>query len=99
MNDHQLRMIASLEEINATTEVLIKALDSNDLDKSHEAISIMLLQGMDFFGPQSPAMQQFFPVWDRIRAYIDSQDLLLARGQTEIWHSQLKEIIAIVRNG
>ena len=67
MNKQQEAMLAALEELRKTTSILLSALNSFDRDKAHEAITIMLMQGMDFFGPKSTAMQQFFPVWDAIK--------------------------------
>ncbi len=74
-------MLTALNELAITTDILIKGLSDSDLDKAHEAVSVMLMQGMDFFGPESTAMKQFFPVWDAIKSYIDRSDVPQALGQ------------------
>jgi K+/H+ antiporter YhaU regulatory subunit KhtT len=91
-------MLNALNELQITTDILLEALSRNDLDKSHEAISVMLMQGMDFFGPEHPAMQQFFPVWDAIKQHIDSGNVERAVGQTNTWKKQLQEVVEIVKN-
>ena len=96
MDNQKQGIIFALKDIDFTTNKIIESLESGDLDKAHEGISIMLMQGMNHFGPQSPAMQQFFPVWDSIKSYIESKDLDSAIGQTKIWQRQLHEIISMV---
>lgn len=91
-------MLNQLNELQNTTEVLRDSLANSDLDKAHEAISVMLMQGMDFFGPEHPAMKQFFPVWDMIKRHIDAGNIHEASGQTSTWGRQLGEIIELVRN-
>ncbi len=92
-------MLAALQELATTTDILIKALSDNDSDKAHEAISVLLMQGMDFFGPKSTAMQQFFPVWDAIKSHIDRHDVQRALSQSRTWKTQLHEVISIVKQG
>lgn len=87
-----------LIELQSTTQILSEALRKGDFDKAHEAISIMLMQGLHAYGPEHPAMQQFFPVWDAIKEHIDRADVDSAIGQTEIWERQLAEVIEIVRD-
>ena len=87
------------KEFANTTEVLRGHLSSCDEDRAHEAISVMLMPGMDFFGPESAAMRQFFPLWDAIRAQIDNSQLEPALSQTVTWEQQLAEVIGMVENG
>lgn len=91
-------MMKALNELQSTTGVLYEALMRSDLDKAHEAISIMLMQGIDLFGQEHPAMQQFFPVWDAIRQHIDDSNVDRALAQTDTWKLQLTEVIEIVAN-
>ena len=92
-------MLAALQELATTTDILIKALSDNDSDKAHEAISVLLMQGMDFFGQESTAMQQFFPVGDAIKSYINRHDVQRALSQSRTWKIQLHEVISIVKQG
>ena len=98
MNSQINPMLFALNDLDKTTDRLIEALQNSDTDKAHEAISIMLMQGMDHFGPDHIAMQQFFPVWNIIKGHIDGQNIVGALFQTETWQSQLHEIIVIVSN-
>jgi hypothetical protein len=91
--------IQSLEDMAATTQILINYLSASDEDKSNEAITILLMQGLTQFGRESVAMQQFFPVFDTIKRRIDASDLEGALGQTRLIQSQLNEIILQIRNG
>ncbi len=98
MTDQQQQMLYALNDLSLTTQILMDALSNNDSDKSHEAVSVLLMQGLGHLGADSPAMQQFFPVFDNIKRYIDTDDLATALGQTRIFERQLKEIVEIVRN-
>jgi len=99
MTKQQEAMLTALQDLAITTDILIKGLSDNDLDKAHEAVSILLMQGMDFFGAQSTAMQQFFPVWDAIKRHIDQGDVPRALGQARTWKTQLHEVISLVKQG
>jgi len=88
--------LVALNDLDKTTNILIEALLNYDLDKAHEAISIMLMQGMNYWGPDNPALQQCFPVWDAIKKHIDTSNVIGALGQTKTWQSQLHEVIEIV---
>lgn len=99
MTKQQDAMLTTLQDLAITTDILIKGLSDKDLDKAHEAVSILLMQGMDFFGAESPAMQQFFPVWDSIKSHIDRSDVPLALGQARTWKAQLHEVISLVKQG
>lgn len=87
-----------LGELQSTTQILLEALREGDFSKAQEALSVMLMQGRDAYGPEHPAMNQFFPVWDAIKGHIDRADADRAIGQTEIWERQLAEVIEIVRD-
>jgi hypothetical protein len=70
------------------------SVDNND--KSHEAVTILLMQGLHTLGAESVAMKQFFPVFDVIKRRIDSGNLPGALGQAELFQTQLSEIITMV---
>ena len=89
-------VLTALQELAITTDVLIKGLSDKDLDKAHEAVSVMLMQGVDFFGAD---MHQFFPVWDSIKSHIDRCDVARALGQARTWETQLHEVISLVKQG
>lgn len=98
MTDQKQQMLYGLNDLSLTTQILIDALSSNESDRSHEAVSVLLMQGLRHFGADSPAMKQFFPVFDNIKRYIDADDLATALGQTKVFERQLKEIVELVRN-
>jgi hypothetical protein len=74
MNDNATR-IESFTDMAATTQILINYLSASDENKSHEAISVLLMQGLTQLWPGSVAMQQFFPVFDTIKRRIDASDI------------------------
>lgn len=92
-------MLTALRDLSITTDVLVNGLAAGNLDKGREAVSVLLMQGMNYFGPKSTVMQQFFPVWDAIKDHIDRSDGPRAMGQARLWKTQLEEVIAIVANG
>lgn len=92
-------MLDVLNDLDATTDILLAALSNSDEDKAYEAISVLLLQGIETIGKDHPVMQQCFPVWDAIRNHIESLDLERAHSQTVTWKRQLGEVIEIVQNG
>jgi hypothetical protein len=99
VSDQQQDMLQALEALQNTTDILLGSLAASDGDKSHEAISVMMMQGIDYFGADSPAMQQFFPVWDAIKSHIDGSDFERALSQTTTWQRQLRETVEIVKAG
>jgi len=101
MNETNSNMIQSLEDVavSATTQILINHLSAFDEGKSHEAISVLLMQGLTLLGQKSVAMQQFFPVFDTIKRRMDSSDLQGALGQAREFQTQLNEIISLIRKG
>lgn len=90
-------MLLALEELSRTSDVLLNALSLDDEEKSHEAISVILMQGIELLGRRSTAFQQFLPVWEAIRSHIDRGDLSRALGQAQTWKAQLLEVISLVR--
>ncbi len=99
MSNQQQVMLQALEDLQNTTDILLGGLAASDDEKSLEAISVMLVQGMNHFGGESPAMQQFFPVWDAIKSHIDRSDFERALSQTTTWQNQLRELIETVKAG
>jgi len=87
-----------LNDFKATTSTLVLALRSEDLDKAHEAVSILLMHGMSHLGPDHAAMKQFMPVWSRIEAHISEGKIENALGQAQLWSRQLDEVITLVEN-
>ncbi len=92
-------MVNALNEFKTTTEILLQALRTDDLEKAHEAVSVLLMQGMTMLGQEHPAMQQFFPVWNAIETHVTSGNVDRALGQAETWSRQLEEVIKIVQAG
>ncbi len=91
-------MLNELLELQTTTKILLVALVDNDREKANEAISVLLMQGTDWFGPEHPAMQQFFPVWDAIRSHLENGNVEQALNQSQTWDAQLSEVINLVKS-
>ena len=89
-------MIQNLDVLLETMQVLKPALADEDGDKAHEAITVMLMQGLDLFGAKSVAMQQFFPVMDVIKRRIDDADFSGALRQANLFEKQINEIKGLV---
>ena len=83
MNDNKTKVLETLADLATTTQILTGHLSASDEDKSHEAISVLLMQGLHQLGPEAPAMQQFFPVFDTVKRRIDASDLEGALGQAK----------------
>lgn len=83
-------------ELVATLDILRDALSRRDGDKAHEAISVTLMQCMDEFGRESVVMEQFFPVLDEIKTRIEAEDYPAASRQTDLFISQIHEVIEII---
>ena len=98
MNNQKQQVLSSLEDLSQTVQILIGYLTAGDSDKSHEAVTILLQQGLAYFGAESEVMRQFFPVFDRIKRQVDANNLSKALGQTRVFEQQLDEVIAIVTN-
>jgi hypothetical protein len=92
-------ILSVFRELHNTTIILREALSGADEDKAHEAVTVLLMQGMQMLGAESTAMQQFYPVWEAIKSHIDNSDLASALGQTKTWERQLLEVIALVQEG
>ena len=99
MNAQVQQMTNNLDVLLETMSILKAALTKQDGDKAHEAISVMLLQGIQLFGEDSVAMKQFFPVMDVIQRRIDGLDLAGALRQSELFETQINEIKALIRQG
>jgi hypothetical protein len=52
----------ALENLHEKTEILEKSLSDQDLEKAHEAISVMLMQCTETFGIEHLVMKQILPV-------------------------------------
>ena len=96
MSDEQKHTLQVWDMLGETSDVLIDALQSGDMDKSHEAISILLMQAVDIFGQEHPVFQQCFPAWDAIKTHIDSNNQEKALSQAQTWKRQLEEIKTII---
>ena len=99
MSDLKDNALASLDELLATGEILLKNLyvsDKDNGDSAMEAISVMLMQLFDFYGPTSPTAQQLFPAMDVIKSRIDRGNYVGAIWDVENFIKSLKEIRKIV---
>jgi hypothetical protein len=96
VNNQKQQFLSALDDLSQTVQILTGALTTGDSDKSHEAVTILLQQGLMYFGAESEVMKQFFPVFDRIKRHIDANNLSSALGQTRVFEQQLGEVITIV---
>ncbi|MBL6768851.1 MAG: hypothetical protein ISQ20_05145 [Alphaproteobacteria bacterium] len=96
MTDEHQDLLQAWDVLGETTDILLDSLLSKDMDKSHEAVSVLLMQAMNTFGQEHPVFQQCFPVWDAIKSHIDANNLERALSQARTWKKQLDEIKAII---
>jgi len=96
MNEQQKQALSALDIQLETMGVLIPALERQDDDKAHEAVTILLTQALDLYGPEHPVFQQFFPVMDTIEKRISSHDLEGALRQARLFLGQLHEVKEII---
>ena len=89
--------LAAIDGVIATVAILIKHLSEADEDKSYEANSILVIQAMTYFGPESEIMQHFFPVMDRLEQLIKRSDLVAAREQAMLFKTQLQEVQQLIK--
>jgi len=88
----------ALEAWRANLDILIQQLTAvADTKEINESMFVILLQGLDLFGPDF--MKECFPVLDVIKNRIDSSDLDAAYRQAIIFRKQLEEVGALVRSG
>jgi hypothetical protein len=85
-----------LREISISLWYLVDALIARDNDKAFEAISVTLLQTMEFYGPDDIAAKEFFPVYEVIKDRIDAGDLDGALRQTRRLLKQIDEVFSII---
>lgn len=97
MNNPPKNPLTVLAVLRETCSILKTALQDDDDDKAHEAVSVLLMQAMQFLGMDSPIMAQFFPPMDIIKRRIDAMDLEGALRQTEIFDRQLSEIMDLMK--
>jgi hypothetical protein len=99
MTDQNAQIFEGLRDLSQTTQILIQALTDGDDDKAHEAVTILLAQGLNYFGAETVLMQQFLPVFDRIKQLVEAMDLPGALRQTHLFDKQLVEITELVSRG
>lgn len=93
----QQQAVAGIDALIETVDILMTHLSEADGDKSHEAISVMLLQVMGIGGPDSELMQLLSPVMDRLQRLIVSSNLGEALEQAELFKTQLQEVQQLIR--
>jgi len=94
MTNQKQAVLKALEDLSVTLKILIRALQKNDDDAAHEAITVLLNQAIMTFGENSTVMSQFFPVFERIKQHIDTLNLKSALRQTELFQSQIDAIVS-----
>ena len=99
MNENYESICAALDSLSETLLILSQKLTEADEDDSHEALSILLMQGLELFGPESVLMQQLFPALDAIKNQLDTSDYGTAMYQTDRLWEQLDQVRALVRAG
>ncbi len=99
MINHKQAVLKAFDDRDASLKIFIHALQKNDGDAAHEAVTVLLHQSIMAFGVDSPVMRQFFPVFERIKQHIDMLILTDALGQTELFKSQIDQIVSSFRGG
>ena len=99
MINHKQAVLKAFDDLDASLKILIHALQKNDGDAAHEAVTVLLHQSIMAFGVDSPIMRQFFPVFERIKQHIDALTLTDALGQTELFKGQIVQIVSSFRGG
>lgn len=89
-------MVNLLNPLKTTTGMLLQALRAGKLNKAHEAVTKLAMQGVALLGHEHPAMQQFFPVWSAIESHISAGDTERALGHAEEWNRLLDELVKFV---
>lgn len=97
MNAQVQEMMDNLDVVLETASILKTALKSQDRGEAHEAVTVMLLQGMGLFGPESLAMEPFFPVMEATKRRIDGMDLPGSSRQVGLFETQIGEIKSCIR--
>lgn len=92
----QARALAAIDMLLETLGILNSALEKEDDDKAHEAVTVLLMQFMTTYGPGHPLMEEFFPVMDGIQQRIDAMELVAALEQARELESQLSEFRRII---
>jgi hypothetical protein len=98
MNNPPQNPLAVLAVLRETCSILNGALQDKDDDKAHEAVSVLLMQAIQFLGMDSPVMAHLFPPMDVIKRRIDAMDLEGALGQTELFDRQIGEIMDLIKS-
>ena len=101
MTDLKGTILASLDELLSTGEVLLKNIkiaDKDSGDGAMEAITVMGMQLLSSFGHEHPAAAQLFPAMDAIKSRIDAANYVGAIWETENLIKALKEIRGLVEN-
>ena len=89
--------LTEIDGLIETVNILIKYLAEADEDKSYEANSVLMLQGLTIYGAESVFMQQCFPVMDRLERLIKRSDLVGAQRQAVLFKTQLQEIQQLIK--
>ena len=101
MTDLKDKILASLDELLRTGQVLlnnIKTADKDNGDGAMEAITVMGMQLLSSFGHEHPAAAQLFPAMDAIKSRIDAANYVGAIWETENHIKALKDIRGLVEN-
>jgi len=102
MHPQQRRLLAIFDDLLETARILhgklLQAHQDNG-DGAHEAISVMLMQTMNYFGADSPAFQQLFPAMEQVKRRIDTANYVGAIWAAEDLTKALREIRALIEAG
>ena len=99
LSENQETVLRNLAAWSETLDVLIQHLTAVNEDASREAVFVLLLQGLGFFGGPEGPMSHLFPVVDSIRSKIDKPDLEGALRQATLFRQQLNEVRVLVCSG
>lgn len=95
------KALASLDDLLVTGRILLenlKGADKDNGDGAAEAISVMLMQLVNAYGPHHQVTQHLFPALNTIRARIDGTNYVGAIWDAESLIESLKEIRRLVES-
>jgi hypothetical protein len=89
----------TLRELIATTEIANGALQSNDRERSFEAVTVLMLQFTSAAGPGSRTFQVVYPTLEEIKDHILNRDFKKAAARLEVLARSLRDELSRVIGG
>jgi len=84
-----------LDELLYTLGVLGKALRAKDTDKAFEAVTVLLMEFTEFFGPDSSIFAKTFPFLEKLKEHIEKKQFEDAHILTDALLANIRQAKAI----